>query len=256
MQINVDEIADNIFRISLFPAGGFIGFNHFLLRDAAPALIHTGHRQNFQILYQEMEKLINPRDLRYLCFSHMEPDECGNVNDWLKYCPQAEIALGKIGMMSMRDYADRPGREMMDGEELDLGTMRLRILITPHFPHQWDGCLFYETTRKVLFGSDLAAHPGLCKAVTFEDISDTVLTFQEKLGFIPYGLESLNALKKLQALPLECLATMHGSAVRGAAPSSNILTNLEMSIKNKLIAQLGKYETITAPEPQTAGQYR
>lgn len=240
MHISVDEIAADIFRISLFPEGGFIGFNHFLLRDAAPALIHTGHRQNFEILYREVGKLIDPRDLRYLCFSHLEPDECGNLNDWLKHCPQAEVAVGKIGMTSMRDYADRPGRELADGEELDLGSMRLRILITPHFPHQWDGCLFYETTRKVLFGSDLAAHPGLCRPVTTEDISDTVITFQERLGFIPYGLESLKALKKLQALSVDCLATMHGSSVLGEGRSAKILKTLEGHVRESIQKNLAE----------------
>ena len=238
MHIAVDEIADNIFRISLFPDAGFIGFNHFLLRDAAPALIHTGHRQNFEILYREVEKLIDPKDLRYLCFSHMEPDECGSLNDWLKHCPQAEIALGKIGMMSMRDYAIRLGRELADGEALDLGSMRLRILITPHFPHQWDGCIFYETTRKVLFGSDVAAHPGLCKPFVSSDISDTVVAFQSKLGFVPYGLESLNALKRVRALPVECLAAMHGAAITGAAPVSGVLSALETNISEKLRKEL------------------
>ena len=51
MTAKIDEIADNIFRLSVFvpqvmPPAGFT-FNHFLIRGEEPLLFHCGKRKMF-----------------------------------------------------------------------------------------------------------------------------------------------------------------------------------------------------------------
>ena len=80
----IDEIADGIYRIStpLPPAaipGGFT-FNQFLVKDDEPLLFHTGPRRVFPLTCEAMKTVMPPEKLRWVAFSHWEPDESGALN--------------------------------------------------------------------------------------------------------------------------------------------------------------------------------
>src|SRR5919198_4548000 len=94
MEARVDEIAPEIFRIAVWTGKAPITFNQFVIRDASPALIHTGHAALFDTVRAQVERLLDPRTLRYISFSHFEADECGALNHWLALAPQAEVFCG------------------------------------------------------------------------------------------------------------------------------------------------------------------
>jgi len=60
MQIKIDEIEDNIFRIARLESGGFISSNQFLMRDEKSILTLTGHKKTFELIKGEVAKLIDP----------------------------------------------------------------------------------------------------------------------------------------------------------------------------------------------------
>src|ERR1700683_4279372 len=125
MHVKLDEIESNIFRIAVFSPNSLISFNHFVIRDENPVLIHTGHKSTFNLIYEQVAKLINPSTIKYLCFSHFEPDECGSLNEWLKAAPQAVACINKICESSIKDYATRPSTILKDGDRLNLGMHEL-----------------------------------------------------------------------------------------------------------------------------------
>src|SRR5256712_8360192 len=88
MEARVDEIAPQIFRIAVWTGKAPITFNQFVIRDEAPALIHTGHAALFDTVRAQVERLLDPRTLRYISFSHFEADECGALNHWLPLAPR------------------------------------------------------------------------------------------------------------------------------------------------------------------------
>lgn len=216
MEARVDEIAPHIFRIAVWTGKAPITFNVFVIRDACPTLIHTGHAALFDVVRPQVERLLDPRTLRYISFSHFEADECGALNHWLALAPQAEVLCGAIAARtSIGDFALRPPRAVVDGGTVELGQHSLQVLETPHFPHNWDAILLYEAHSATLFGSDLGTHGGQREAVTEEDRSEEILALQQRLNYIPAGPHVSAALVRLRQLPITCLATMHGSALRG-----------------------------------------
>src|SRR5215831_16768739 len=218
MEARVDEIAPQIFRIAVWTGKAPITFNQFVIRDESPALIHTGHAALFDTIRAQVERLLDPRTLRYISFSHFEADECGALNHWLTIAPQAEVCCGSIAARtSIADFALRPPQAIADQGIVDLSTHRLQVLETPHFPHNWDAILLYEAHSRTLFGSDLNTHDDHHQAVTDEDRSEEVLALQQRLGYIPAGPHVSATLARLRQLPITCLATMHGSALCGAS---------------------------------------
>ena len=216
MESRVDEIAEHIFRIAVWTGQAPITFNQFVIRDACPTLIHTGHAALFDTVRSQVERLLDPRTLRYIGFSHFEADECGALNHWLGLAPRAEVLSGNIAARTaIGDFAIRSPRTVADNEVVELGQYRLRLLETPHFPHNWDAVLWYEEEGGTLFGSDLGTHGGQREPLTEDDRSAEILALQQRLGYIPVGPHVSATLARLRQLPISCLAVMHGSALRG-----------------------------------------
>lgn len=219
---NVHEIAAGIYRIStpIPPSempGGFT-FNQILVVDDAPLLFHTGPRRMFPLVREAVEHVLGDAGkLRYVSFSHVEADECGSLNEWLAVARRAEPVCGTIAaMVSVTDLADRPPRALADGEELSLGTKRVRWLDTPHLPHNWEcGYLFEATTRTLLCG-DLFTQGGAdVPPLTEADVLGPSIAMWKAIGGIAVEANTRRLLEKLAATEPATLALMHGSSYRG-----------------------------------------
>src|SRR5438477_290915 len=104
----ITEIAPDVYRISLFVEQFNLQFNHFLVQDEEPLLYHTGMRQMFPILQEEVSKLIKPKDIKHISFSHFEVDECGAINEWLTVAPHAQAVCSQVGaIVNLSDFAIR-----------------------------------------------------------------------------------------------------------------------------------------------------
>ena len=157
--MRVDEIAPDLFRLSLFVPAMNIQFNQSLVRDEEPLLFHTGTRQIFPDVREAVARVIDPGRLRWIGFSHFEADECGALNQFLDTAPKATPFCTFVGAnVSVNDFSNRAARAMSDDEILATGKYRFRFLQTPHVPHCWEAGLLFEETAATLFSSDLFFH--------------------------------------------------------------------------------------------------
>jgi flavorubredoxin len=219
METRVDEIADDIYRLStLVPdaAPGGFQFNQFVVKADEPLLFHCGPRQMFPLVSEAASHIIPLESLRWITFGHVESDECGSMNDWLAAAPNAEIAHGAIGcLVSINDMADRPPRQLADGEVLDVGGKRVRHLDTPHVPHNWEARLLYEETTNTLLAGDVGSQAGDGPPMTEDDIVGPALETEDL--FLASSLTPALAptMRKLAELQPTTLAIMHGSSYSG-----------------------------------------
>jgi flavorubredoxin len=220
--MRVDEIAPDVFRLSLYVPEMNIQFNQFLVKDDEPLLFHTGMRQIFPQVREAVARLIDPASLRWIGFSHFEADECGALNDWLATAPQATPVCGFVGAnVSVNDFASRAARAMNDDEVLTTGKYRFRFLATPHVPHCWEASLLFEETAGTLFSSDLFFHWGDAEPKTTSDVVDRFkqgLIADQQGPFAnayPYTPQTGPTLRRLAALKPKTIALMHGSSFEG-----------------------------------------
>ena len=222
MSSNVSEIAPDVYRISTFAEKFGIQFNQFLVKDDEPFLMHTAFHRLFPETCQAVASVIDPAALRWIGYSHFEPDECGALNDWLAAAPRAQAVSSFVGAhVMLADFADRPPRVLADTEVLALGRHRLRFLSTPHVPHCWDAGLFFDETTRTLFCSDLFFHPGDPEPVTEGDVVGRARGAMEKsltgpmANDVPYTPYTDATLHRLADLGPRTLAVMHGSSFAG-----------------------------------------
>ena len=214
----VDEIADDIFRISTVVATDFGGFtfNRFLVRGDESLLFHSGPRQLADATMGAIASLIDWSRLRHVSFSHVEADECGAMNALFAVAPHAAPACSAIGaLVSVADLADRPPRGLADGETIELGTRRLRFIATPHLPHGWDSGLLFEETTGTLLCGDLFTQPGDPPPIVETDVLDSSEAFRKQMDYFSNHADAARRIEALAALRPRTLATMHGSSYRG-----------------------------------------
>jgi len=218
----VDEIAADVYRISIYSPDLRLTFNHFLVGDDAPLLYHAGLRAMFPLVHDAVAQLIDPASIRYVGFSHFESDECGTLNHWLDLAPRAEPLCGLVSaLVSVNDFATRPARVLGTNDALSTGRRRFRLLPTPHLPHGWDASLLFEETDRTLFCSDLCLQSGECEPLSAESIVERArdaLVAAEAGPFahsVPYTRDTDLALETLARQAPRTLAIMHGASYRG-----------------------------------------
>jgi flavorubredoxin len=217
---NVHEIADGIYRINTpVKIGGSVGFsfNQYLVDDDEPLLFHTGPRKLFALVREAVASVLPIERLRYIGFSHVEADECGSLNEWLAAAPHSLPLCGSVAaVVSIEDLADRPPRVLADGEDVSLGTHRVRWLDAPHLPHAWEcGFLVEERTATLLCG-DLFTQPGSgLSPLTESDILGPSEEFRHEMDYFSHTKNARAMFEKLAETKPTTLACMHGSAWQG-----------------------------------------
>jgi flavorubredoxin len=222
METRIDEIAGDIYRLSIYvpgiaPPAGFT-FNHFLVVADEPLLFHCGLRAMFPSLSAAVASILPMERLRWVTFGHVEADECGAMNAWLAAAPRAQVAHGMTScQISLNDMADRLPRVLADGEVLDIGGKRIRYVDTPHVPHGWDAGVLYEETTGTLFCGDLFTHTGKGPALTGADIVGPAIAAETLFQYTSLGPATAPTIRKLADLAPRRLALMHGSSFSGDA---------------------------------------
>lgn len=220
MLTKVDQIAEGIFRLSTFvpdvaPPHGFT-FNQFLIAADQPLLFHCGQKALFPYVSEALATILPLDRLHWISFGHIEADECGAMNLWLAEAPQAQVLFNELGcQLSVNDLADRPPRSLKPDECLDLGGKRIRLIPTPHVPHNWESQVLYEETTRTLFCGDLFTHVGDGEPLIHVDIVGPAVSAEHLFQATSLGPHTSRTIRRLAELEPDRLALMHGSSFVG-----------------------------------------
>lgn len=219
METTLDEISDGIYRIStLVPdaAPGGFSFNQFLIAADEPLLFHTGPRSMFPQVADAVGRVMPVSSLRWVSFGHVESDECGAMNLWLEAAPHSEVVFNALGCsVSLNDLCDRAPKVLDDGDTLDIGDRRLRLIQTPHVPHGWEAQVLFEEVTATLLCGDLLSHTGDGPAVTDADVVGSAVAAEVLFGASSLAPGTGGVLRGLAELRPQTLAIMHGSSHHG-----------------------------------------
>lgn len=226
----IDEIAPDLFRISVFVPDINLQFNHFVVRDDEPLLFHTGMRGMFPLVREAVARILDPATIRWISWSHFEVDECGALNNWLAEAPHAQAVCTPVGaLVNLADFANRPPRALTPEEKIDTGQHRYRLIATPHLPHGWDAGMLFEEKNRILFCSDLFHQVGDCEPITSGDVlgrwGAAMAAYQEHpvlMDYMPFTHKTKRQLESLASLEPRLIAAMHGSSFDGDGASALI----------------------------------
>lgn len=219
----IDEVAPDLYRISIYVPQIDLQFNHFVIKDDEPLLFHTGMRGMFPEVRDAVAQVIDPATLRWISWSHFEVDECGALNEWLAAAPHAQPVCSQVGaLVNISDFSNRPPRGLSKDDVIDTGRHRYRFVPTPHLPHGWDAGVLFEEQSGVLLCSDLFHQLGDVEPVTSTDVlgrwDAAIAAYQAHpvlMDYVPLTPATDRRLHELAALQPRVLAAMHGSTFVG-----------------------------------------
>jgi flavorubredoxin len=218
----ISEIAPDVYRICTYVPEIDLQFSQFLIKDDQPLLWETGMKQMFPAIREAVARIIDPATIRWISFSHFEPDECGSLNEWLQLAPQAQAVCTEVGaMVFVNDGALRPARGIGKDELIDTGRNKFRLYPTPHLPHGWDAGVLFEETNRTLLCSDLFHHVGNVEPCTRSDVIERTKHAMQSMqasplmDYMPWTPKTESRLQELATLTPRTCATMHGSAFQG-----------------------------------------
>ena len=216
MAARIDEVAPDLFRVSILMPEIDLQFNHFVIKDDEPLLFHTGMRRMFPEVRDAVAKVIDPAALRWISWSHFEVDECGALNDWLAIAPNAQPVCSQVGaLVNIEDFAARPPRGLAKDDVIETGRHAYRFVPTPHLPHGWDAGVLFEEGSGTLLCGDLFTQIGDGAALTEADIIGPAIATEDIFRFSSLNPGMGATIRRLAELSPRTLALMHGPSFAG-----------------------------------------
>lgn len=193
-------------------------YNAYLIQGEKTALLDTVKEKCSDELINNLEALIDLKQLDYIVLNHTEPDHSGTLKKLLGLAPQALVLGSKAACKFAEEIVNLPfeKRVVEDGEELDLGGKTLRFIHAP-FLHWPDSIFTYLIEDGILFSCDVFGSHYCVSCQIFNDqANDLIKAYKYYFDHIlrPFKENLLQALDKIENLPIKTIASSHGPVLR------------------------------------------
>lgn len=138
----------------------FLSVNQFLIIQKETAiLIDPGSQSVYDEVVEAVERHISIDKVKYIFFSHQDPDVSGSIAEWSVSTPAKLIISGiwsrfisHYGLLDMSRITALPDK----GAKISFGSDSL-IFIPAHFLHSPGNFSLYDSKSKILFSGDIGA---------------------------------------------------------------------------------------------------
>jgi flavorubredoxin len=205
--ISVNDRRKELFE-NLWPLPEGVCYNSYVIMDEKIALLDTVESTRGAGYIDSITRLLNGREPEYLIINHMELDHSGEVGEIKKRWPNIKIVGNAKTFKMLEGYYGITDNlvEVADGDELDLGTHKLKFVFTPwvHWP---ESMVTYDATDKVLFSAD-----GFGKFGALSHDEEWACEARRYYFNIcgKYGAPVQALLKKAAMLDINIIAPLHG----------------------------------------------
>ena len=164
----VRKVTDDLFwvgvndhRTTLFenvhPIPKGVSYNSYLLLDKETVLFDTVDWSVCRQLMENLEYVLQGRDLDWLVVNHMEPDHAASIEQILIRWPNVKIISTEKGFMLMRQFGFHPDTQetitVGEGDSHCFGKHTVSFIMAPmvHWP---EAMVSFDQTNGVLFSAD------------------------------------------------------------------------------------------------------
>ena len=213
-------------RLTLFenihPIPRGVSYNSYLLLDEKTVLFDTVDWSACRQFLENVEYVLDGRDLDYLLINHMEPDHGASIEEVLLRCPNCQIISTEKAFLFMRQFGFQiDGRtvEVKEGDTFSFGKHEVTFVAAPmvHWP---EAMVTFDTTNGVLFSADAFGSFGALDGKLFADevnfdrdwIDDARRYYTNIVG--KYGPHVQALLKKAGTIDIKMICPLHGPVWR------------------------------------------
>ncbi len=141
-------------------ADHYLAVNQFLIvQNGSGILIDPGSQSVFDEMYDAVTQYVDPQQLKYIFYSHQDPDVAGSIAEWSVVTP-AKIVISALWTRFMSHYglmdAGRMNALPDKGARIGFGEDYIQF-IPAHFLHSPGNFTVYDSRSKILFSGDIGA---------------------------------------------------------------------------------------------------
>ncbi|MGX8851198.1 FprA family A-type flavoprotein [Amedibacillus sp. YH-ame10] len=213
-------------RLALFenihPIPRGVSYNSYLLMDEKTVLFDTVDWSIGRQFIENLEYVLDGRDLDYMIINHMEPDHCASIEEVVLRYPNVQVISTEKGFLLMRQFGfDVDGKEdtVKEGDTRTFGTHTITFVEAPmvHWP---EAMVSFDITNGVLFSADAFGSFGALDGKLFNDevnferdwIDDARRYYTNIVG--KYGPHVQALLKKAGTIDIKIICPLHGPVWR------------------------------------------
>ena len=120
---------------NLFPIPNGVSYNSYFIDDEKTCIVDSVDDSIRQEFFDNVEHLLNGRELDYLIVNHMEPDHCATLVELLDRYPNVKMVGNKTTFRFFEQFYGRPAPdnyyEVKEGDTIDLGHHKLHSYTMP-----------------------------------------------------------------------------------------------------------------------------
>ena len=210
-------------RISLFeniyPVERGVSYNSYLLKDDKTVLFDTVDKNALDQFMENIEYVLDGRNLDYLIVNHMEPDHAATIKDVVQRYPEIKIVTNAKAKAMMQQFFEFDVEAntliIKEGDTLETGHHTLTFVMAPmvHWP---EAMVTYDITDKILFSADAFGTFGALSGNIFADevdfeaewLADARRYYTNIVG--KYGTQVQALLKKASTIDIKMICPLHG----------------------------------------------
>lgn len=219
-------VGGNDRRLALFenihPIPRGVSYNSYLLLDEKTVLFDTVDWSIGRQFLENVQAVLNGRNLDYLVINHMEPDHGASIEEIILRYPDVKIISTEKSFMLMRQFGfniDGRIEEVSEGDTKSFGKHEVTFIAAPmvHWP---EAMVTFDNTNGVLFSADAFGSFGALDGKLFNDevdferdwIDDARRYYTNIVG--KYGPHVQSLLKKASGLDIKIICPLHGPVWR------------------------------------------
>ncbi|QSZ42007.1 MBL fold metallo-hydrolase [Sulfurimonas aquatica] len=194
----------------------FLSVNQYLIvQNGSGVLVDPGSEVIFEELYDAVSKHVEIENIKFIFFSHQDPDVSGSISQWA-ISTKAKFVMSALWVRFMSHYGfmemDRVLSLADHGAKINFGDDYLKF-IPAHFLHSPGNFSLYDSRSKIVFSGDIGAAildaPETYKCVDeFEKHLEYLLPFHKRY----MGSNKLTRawVKSIQTNDVKMIAPQHG----------------------------------------------
>ena len=219
-------VGANEHRLHLFenihPIPRGVSYNSYLLMDEKTVLFDTVDWAVCREFLNNVEHVLDGRDLDYVIINHLEPDHAASLDEVLIRYPNAKVISNERAFMMMRQFGfNVDGKEIQvaEGDAMSFGKHEITWVEAPmvHWP---EAMVSFDTTNGVLFSADAFGSFGALDGKLFADevnfdrdwLDDARRYLTNIVG--KYGPHVQDLLKKAGTIDIKMICPLHGPVWR------------------------------------------
>lgn len=192
---------------------------HIIVHQDEAMILDPGGHKVYPKLLSEVGKVISTSKIKYIFFSHQDPDIVAAANGWLMVTDAKAYITGLwtrfIPHFGIDDYlVDRLIPIQDSGGSVSLGGIEIKF-IPAHFLHSPGNFQVYDPVSKILYSGDLGASLG-ANYIFVENFEEHIKYME---AFHKRYIASNKVLKiwvdLVKKLDIEVIAPQHGAIIKG-----------------------------------------